>query len=271
MSTPYQYPTDITDAQWQQLRPLLPARRWRRGGPGRPPRDLRLVLNGILYRAKTGSQWPMLPPPFGPWQTVYGYFNRWRQNGHWQRILEALIRQQRTRQGRAPTPSAGGIDAQSVKAATQGTAIGYDSGKRVKGRKRHLLVDSQGSILQCKVTAANISDADGLKALLRAYFLPGVQRLRRLWVDAGYRGQALNTWVANLKRTHKIVLDVSQKPREGFTILKRRWVVERTFAWLGNYRIHAKDYEILTCNSEAFIHIVMIHLLRKRHDLAEEF
>ena len=130
---------------------------------------------------------------------------------------------------------------------------------------------SQGSILQCKVTAANISDADGLKALLRAYFLPGVQRLRRLWVDAGYRGQALNTWVANLKRTHKIVLDVSQKPREGFTILKRRWVVERTFAWLGNYRIHAKDYEILTCNSEAFIHIVMIHLLRKRHDLAEEF
>ena len=197
--------------------------------------------------------------------------NRWRQNGHWQRILEALIRQQRTRQGRAPTPSAGGIDAQSVKAATQGTAIGYDSGKRVKGRKRHLLVDSPGSILQCKVTAAHISDADGLKALLRAYFLPGVQRLRRLWVDAGYRGQALNAWVANLKRTHKIVLDVSQKPREGFTILKRRWVVERTFAWLGNYRIHAKDYEILTCNSEAFIHLVMIHLLRKRHDLAEEF
>ena len=113
--------------------------------------------------------------------------------------------------------------------------------------------------------------ADGLKALLRAYFLPGVQRLRRLWVDAGYRGQALSAWVANLKRTHKIVLDVSQKPPEGFTLLKRRWVVERTFAWLGNYRIHAKDYEILTCNSEAFIHLVMIHLLLKRHDLAEEF
>ena len=124
MSTPYPYPTDITDAQWQRLYPFLPSRRGRRGGPGRPPRPLRLVLNGILYRAKTGCQWPMLPPTFGPWQTVYGYFNRWRRDGPWQRMLAALTRQQRTRQGRPSTPSAGGIDAQSVKTATQGTDIG---------------------------------------------------------------------------------------------------------------------------------------------------
>ena len=163
-------------------------------------------------------------------------------------------------------PAAGPVltGVQSVKTATQGTDIGYDAGKRVKGRKRHLLVDSQGSILQCKVSAAHVSAADGLKALLRDYFAAGVQRLRRGWVDAGYRGEALNAWVANLKQTYKIRLDVSEKPRPGCTLLKRRWVVERTSAWLGNYRIHAKDYEIVTDNSQAFIHIVMIHLLLKR-------
>lgn len=128
-----------------------------------------------------------------------------------------------------------------MKTATQGTDIGYDAGTRVKGRKRHLFVDSQGSVLQGKVTAA-----DGLKALLRDYFAAGVQRLSTGWVDAGYRGEALNAWVARLKQTYKIRLEVSKKPRPGFTLLKRRWVVERTFAWLGNYRIHAKEYEIVT-------------------------
>ena len=135
-----------------------------------------------------------------------------------------------------------------------------------RGRKCHLFVDSQGSILQCKVPAAA-----GLKALLRDYFAAGVQRLRTVWVDAGYRGEALNAWGANLKQTYKIRLEIREKPRPGFTLLKRRWVVERTFAWLGNYRIHAKDYEILTDNSQAFIHIVMIHLLLKRKNKKKSF
>ena len=266
MSTSHrEYATDLTDGQWQVLQRRLPARRWRRGGPGRPPCDVRLVINGILYRAKTGCPWPLLPSSFGCWKTVYGYFNRWRCQGHWKRIMDALTKRDRIEQGRFSTPSAGIVDTQSVKAATQGKTTGYDAGKKIKGRKRHLLVDTQGHVIECVVTAASISDADGLKTLLSRYFAPKVQRLKKLWGDGGYRGEELKAWVARLKKTHKIDLEVVSKQGPGFEVLPRRWVVERTFAWLINYRVLAKDYEVLTGNSEAFIHIAMIHLILKRH------
>ena len=161
------------------------------GGPGRPPCDRRQILNGIFYRAKTGCPWHLLPPTFSCWQTVYDCFHRWQQQGHWQRILAVLTIHDRTRQGRPRRPSAGSIDAQSIHAAMQGIAIGYDAGKKVKGRKRHLLVDTDGRILQAVVTAASGSDADGLKALLRRYGADRIPRLRIVWSDGGYRGKRL--------------------------------------------------------------------------------
>lgn len=271
MSTKRSYDTDLSEAQWRVIQPLLPAPKWRPGGPGRRPQPLRDILNALWYMVKSGCQWRMLPTEFGCWQTVYGYFNRWRQQGIWQQILQALHRQERRRQGRAPTPSAGSVDSQSVKTATQGTDKGYDGGKKINGRKRHLLVDTLGLILRVLVTPADVGDREGLMGLLGSYFADGVQRLRKLWVDGGYRGAALQEWVAALKQTHKIDLEVVEKPGPGFTLLQWRWVVERTFAWLVHYRRHAKDYEVLTRNSEAVIQITMIHLLLKRLAPASEF
>ena len=264
MSTQPKYPTDLTDAQWSLIQPLLPPPTWRPGGPGCPPRNRRTVVNGILYVTKTGCQWRMLPKEFGAWQTVYGYFNRWSRQGVWQQVLEPLTRHERQRQERNPTPSAGCIDSQSVKMATQGGTKGYDGGKKVNGRKRHLLVDTLGLIIGVWVTAADTGDRAGLMGLLTTYFSSGVQRLRKLWVDGGYSGEALKAWVRALKKTHTIDLEVVEHDGPGFQLVKRRWVVERTFAWVFNYRRHSKDYEVLTRNSEALIQIAMIHLLVKR-------
>ena len=264
MSRPEEYPTNLTDGQWHLLQPLLPPRKWRPGGPGRPPCDRRRVINGILYVTKTGGPWDRLPPSFGCWKTVYGYFNTWRREGVWQALMDRLTRQERQRQGRQPTPSAGCVDAQSIKTATHGETKGYDAGKKGNGRKRHLLVDTLGLIIGVLVTAADGGDRAGLMDLLSAYFSTGVQRLKKLWVDGGYSGETLQAWVAGLKQTHKIDLEVVAKPGKGFTLLKRRWVVEPTFAWLLNYRRHSKDYEVLTRNSQAFIQMAMIHLLLKR-------
>ena len=265
MSTPRrQYATDRTDAQWQRIEPLLPTPRRQPGGSGRPPRDRRQMVNGLLYLNKTGCPWALLPCCFGPWKTVYDYFRRWSQQGVWPQVLDRLTQQERRRHGRAARPSAGGVDSQTIKTATQGKTTGYDAGKKIQGRKRHLLVDTSGLLRQVVVTAADVDDREGLKQVLTRLGASGVARLRKLWADGGYCGEAIRQWVANQKKTHKIDLEVVARQGSGFAVIPRRWVVERTFAWLMNFRRHARDYEVLTHHSEAFIQIAMIHLLLKR-------
>jgi putative transposase len=264
MSACGQYATDVTDAQWDVLHPLLPTPQWRPGGRGRPPCERRRVINGIFSVNKTGCQWRMLPKEFGAWETVYGYFRRWRREGVWERVMTQLRQYERQCHGRLAEPSGGAIDSQSIKTATQGIEVGFDGNKKVKGRKRHLLVDTLGLIVAVVVTAANVDDRQGLMALLSHDFADGVTRLRKLWVDGGYRAEWLCDWVWGLKQTYKIDLEVVERAGKGFQVVPYRWVVERTFAWLLNYRRHRCDYEVLTANSEAMIQISMMHLLLKR-------
>lgn len=259
------YPTDLTDRQWRLIETLLPGPQSGVGQSGRPACTRRPLVNAILYVVKSGCQWRLLPREFGCWQTVYGYFNRWSRAGVWSALMAELNRQERQRQGRHAEPTAGCIDSQSVKAATQAVdQVGVDGNKKVKGRKRHVLTDTLGLILCVVVTAANTGDREGLKRLLGHWFVKGVRRVRKLWVDGGYSGEAIRQWVRALKQTYKIDLEVTDHDGKGFQVVPKRWVVERAFSWLLAYRRHSKDYEVLTRNSEAMIQIAMIAILLRR-------
>ena len=265
MSADYDYPTDVTDGQWELLQPVLPERTWRSGGPGRPPCAMRRMLNGILYLNKTGCQWRLVPKEFGHWSTIYSYFKRWRRDGVWARVMEVLRQEERRYLGRQPEPSAGSIDSQSIKTATQSEDIGFDGNKKIKGRKRHILVDTLGLIIAVVVTSADTDDRLGFVELLSQYFADGVKRLRKIWVDGAYPAEWLEEWVRGLKHTHKIDLEATtNKAAKGFHVIPWRWAVERTFAWLLNDRRHSRDYERLTANSAAMIQISMIRLLLNR-------
>jgi putative transposase len=253
------YPSDLTDSQWEHIKEMLPkAKRQRR------PRELemRQVVNAILYVVVGAIQWRMLPKDFPKWQSTYYYFRLWRKDHEWLRLHDRLRAEVRRTAGRHKHPTAGCLDSRSVKTTQISGVRGFDAAKNIKGRKRHLLVDTLGLLLSIVVTAACVQERDGAR-LVFARLNGSCKKLRRLWVDGGYRGPSLATWVtARFRFVLQVVLRREEQP--GFVVLPRRWVVERTFAWLNLHRRLSKDYEVLTDNSEAMIYIAMTRLMLRR-------
>lgn len=260
------YPTDLTDRQWECIRNYVPPAKL----GGRPRTlEMRAVINAIFYITVGGCQWRMLPREYPNWKSVYHYFRVWRDNGTWQRIHDRIRADLRGKLGRDKQASAACLDSQSVKAThirVVGRSRGYDANKKVTGRKRHIVTDTLGLVLAVVVTAASVPDPSGARLVLRRMRGLGTgKRVRRIWVDGIYRG-GLMEWV---KAHFRFVLEAvlrsdEQKGVKGWVVLPRRWVIERTFAWLMQCRRLGRDYEELPKSSEAFIYISMTRLMLRR-------
>lgn len=258
------YPSSLSDTEWDHLQFHLPPIRTR----GRPrSHSLRAVLEAIFYLLRTGCPWRYLPYNFPPWQTVYYHFRRFRLSGTWHLILSALRTAERQRIGRDPQPTAAIVDAQSVKTVEESASTsGYDGHKRIKGRKRHLLVDSLGLPLSVAVTPACVHGQVGARCLLAGLW-PFVPRLKKIWADGAYAGETLAQWCAEYGGWNLKVVERDNET-QGFTVLPRRWVVERTFGWLVRNRRLRADYERKVQTSETLIAIAVIRLLLRRRAAA---
>ncbi len=276
-SPPCLYPSDLSNAEWAILEPLIPAAK-----PGGRPCiwTRRHVMNGIFYVVRSGCQWRLLPREYPPWKTVYHYFRAWRIDGIWEHLNTTLRERERTRQGRNPQPSGCIMDSQSAKTTSVGGIRGYDGGKKLSGRKRHLLVDTLGLVLTVTVHAADIQDRAAVSQVL-AGMKERFERLAHIWLDQGYTG-AGKAWIERELGWSVEIVKHAPRPRgmwvfpgqevdptifqrpKGFRHLPRRWVIERTFSWFGQARRLSKDYERLPETEEAMIYATMCRLMLKR-------
>lgn len=258
------YPSNLSDPVWEVIEPLMPVRDQTKGGAPRKYDD-RLVWNAILFVLRSGCQWRMIPHDLIPWDAAYRWYRTWRADGTIDRIHDALRARVREEAGRDRDPSAAVLDSQSILTGEGGTDRGYDAGKRTKGRKRHLVVDTLGLVLVVAVTSASVQDRPGGRRVLET-LAARFPTVGLVWADAGYANKVdsgLLTWAYE---TFRLVVEIVRRSDDarGFQVLPRRWVVERTFAWLVRNRRLARDYERLTTGSEAMVKLAMIRLMATR-------